>query len=229
MNAIAEKIAAESLAIRNDLIADQEIGKYIDTTNAHIPEVFMDAVNTSDIRLVVIGQDPTVKNEKARPRIKTVLNLDKPRGRLYEYISKICNELGLSLHEQVYATNFAKNFFIKPPTIIEEYNILKMVSPYWLSLLQRELAMFPNAIVITLGEPLLSVLMYDRSKALVKLYWDHKKDWQKYPTRNYSYIEATTNRTGRALFPFPHQPSYSRIQFYNNTLNHYIQYVKTFV
>ena len=118
------------------------------------------------VRLVVIGQDPTVKNEASRETIETVLNLDKPRGSLYKYISLICEGLGLDLCRHVYATNYAKNFFIRPPTQIVECNLLHESSQYWLPLLKEELSLFPSRPIVTLGEPLLKALLIDAKKSL---------------------------------------------------------------
>ena len=71
------------------------------------------------IQLVVLGQDPTVKNAEARGRITTVLNLDKP-GSLRSYLQRVCAGLGARLDENVYATNVIKNFFTMPPTTVKE-------------------------------------------------------------------------------------------------------------
>jgi hypothetical protein len=103
----------------------------------------MEADDIGKIRLIVIGQDPTVKNEASRETIETVLNLDKQHSSLYNYISLICEKLGLDLPQHVYFTNYAKNFFTHPSTQIVECNLLHEVSQYWLPLLQEELSIFP--------------------------------------------------------------------------------------
>ncbi|MFC1998781.1 hypothetical protein ACFLVR_03955 [Chloroflexota bacterium] len=222
---IIEEIAIKSSAILNKLLADQKLSNYTDRTNTNIPRVFTKAKNASDVRLIVIGQDPTIKNEKRRQFITTVLNLDKPKWSLYKYISRICCELGLELEQHVYATNFAKNFFIEPPAQIKECDVLEKVLPYWLPLLQEELSYFPNAKIITLGEPLLKVLSKDKKKAFVNRYWDYNKKWMEEPPIHFSFVDNIDSIINRMFFPFPHQPSIKK-DFYNNNFNAYSLFVK---
>lgn len=109
-NDIKAEIARKSAEVLQKIKADSRLSHYVPTDR--IPSVFMGTDDIRKVRLVVIGQDPTVKNEASRETIETVLNLDKPRGSLYKYISLICEGLGLDLCRHVYATNYAKNFFI---------------------------------------------------------------------------------------------------------------------
>ncbi|MGE5437901.1 MAG: hypothetical protein ACM3O3_11780, partial [Syntrophothermus sp.] len=57
-----------------------------------IPQVYK---GNSEIKLIILGQDPTVKNEKSRSKISTVLNLDK-QGALKSYLNNICNQLRIT-------------------------------------------------------------------------------------------------------------------------------------
>lgn len=104
-------------------ISDPKLSRYVDNKRP-IPKVFQ---GSGDIKLIILGQDPTVKDIASRDKIETVLNLDKS-GNLRNYLSKICNHLGVSLDENVYATNYLKNFFIKPPTQIKDIDIFKEFS-----------------------------------------------------------------------------------------------------
>ncbi|MGA2159803.1 MAG: hypothetical protein ABSG90_11375 [Dehalococcoidia bacterium] len=221
-NHIKEEIAARSSHVLQKLRADSRLSQYIPTDQ--IPDVFTETDDVRDIRLIVIGQDPTVKSEASRSTINTVLNLDKHQGCLYGYLSHICNNLGLDLKENVYATNFAKNFFKQPPTLIKERDLLKETSPYWLPLLHKELWYFPGRLIVTLGQPLLKVLLLDPTKALVRVYWGYYPDWIR-AKLVFSSVPAQENKLDRELFPLPHQPSSGK-KFYRANLQAYLNYVK---
>jgi uracil-DNA glycosylase len=221
-NSIKADIAQKSAEILQKIRADSRLSHYVPTDK--IPIVFMETSDVGKIRLIVIGQDPTVKKETSREMIETVLNLDKPRGSLHKYISLICEGLGLDLCQHVYATNYAKNFFIRPPTQIKECNLLGEFSQYWLPLLQEELSLFPGRPILTLGQPLLKALLADPKKALVRLYWGYTSDWAR-SQAVFSFVAAEENKLKRRLFPFPHQPSL-RKRFYDAKFQSYLGYMK---
>lgn len=102
-----ESIARRSQAVLEDLLSAPSVGQYVE--NRTVPVPFL---GEGEIRLIVLGQDPTVKNEKSRAGIRTVLNLDK-EGSLKRYLRRICQGLGIGLEENVYATNVVKNFFCR--------------------------------------------------------------------------------------------------------------------
>ena len=129
----------------------------------------------NEIKLIIIGQDPTIKNEKSRSKITSTLNLNKS-GALKNYIYEICIGLGLNM-ENVYATNVFKYFYTIPPA--QTMQVLKVHLQPNLELLKTEIASFPKAKIITLGEPVLQLLTTDKN--LVKDYWDYNrktKQWQ---------------------------------------------------
>lgn len=221
-NDIKAEIARKSKEVLQKIKADSRLSHYVPTDR--IPSVFMETDDVRKIRLIVIGQDPTVKNEASRETIETVLNLDKTRGSLYKYISLICEGLGLDLCRHVYATNFTKNFFIRPPTQIVECNLLHEFSQYWLPLLLEELSLFPSQPIVALGEPLLKTLSIDPKKALVRRYWGYTPDWIR-TKAVFSFVSKEENRLNRRLFPFPHQPSL-RKRFYSTKLQSYLGYMK---
>ncbi len=221
-NNIKDEITRRSAEILQKLIADPKISTYV-TTNK-IPSVFIETDDIRKIRLIVIGQDPTVKNEASRKTITTVLNLDKPNGSISKYLSIICDGLGLNIHQQVYATNYAKNFFIRPPTQIKECNLLDETGCYWLPLLRKELSLFPDCTIITLGEPLLRAILIKPRKALLRDYWGYTQGWiSNQPV--FSYVPPEENKLNQKIFPFPHQPSI-RKAFYRATLYSYLNYVR---
>lgn len=221
-NDVKVEIARKAAQILQKIRPDSRLSHYVPTDK--IPSVFMETDDVRQVRLIVIGQDPTVKNETSRETIETVLNLDKPRGSLYKYISLICEGLGLDLCQHIYATNYAKNFFIRPPTQIGECNVLDEFSQYWLPLLQEELSLFPGRPIVTLGEPLLKALLVDPKKALVRWYWGYTPNWVR-TQAVFSFVSPEENKLERRLFPFPHQPSL-RKRFYGAKLESYLGYMK---
>lgn len=221
-NDVKVEIARKAAEVLQKIGADSRLSHYVSTDK--IPSVFMQNDDVRDVRLIVIGQDPTVKKETSRTTIETVLNLDKPRGSLYKYVSLICDGLGLDLCQHVYATNYAKNFFIRPPTQIGECNVLAEFGQYWLPLLQAELSLFPSRPILTLGEPLLKALLADPKKALVRWYWGYTQNWGM-TKAVFSFVRPEENKLDRRLFPFPHQPSL-RKRFYGAKLESYLGYMK---
>jgi hypothetical protein len=177
------------------------------------------------IKLVILGQDPTVKNQHERAKIRVVLNLDRG-GNLRRYITRVCEGLGLDLDRHVYATNYVKNFFVRPPTKIEELDVLGAASRYWLPLLQDELAELGDAPVIALGEPLLRALVTGSASTLVRHYWGYTRRWQAGEMANLQYLRPAQNRLERVVFPFPHEPSYRQKRFYKEQLGRYVGFVR---
>lgn len=199
---------------------DKRLGRYVDNSFP-IPQPHR---GTRDIRVIVLGQDPTIKNAEKRKDIKTVLNLDK-NGSVRAYLAGVCNTLGISVNENVYATNLYKNFFVCPPTQIEEIDIFQEYVGTWLPLLIDELAEFGRIPVITLGEPLLAPLVNNNIAAQVRYYWGYVPEWKTHKLNPFQNIRAEDNKLGRIVFPFPHQPSL-RKEFYKAKLNDYVAFVK---
>jgi len=202
--------------VLNTLSIDPILGQYVDKS-LNIPEVHH---GIGEIKLVILGQDPTVKNEEGRKKITHVLNLNKP-GSLFKYLSNICLKLRIDLQENVYATNYFKNFFTKPPTQIKEINIFKTCESYWLPLLKEEINQFPNIPIISLGQPLLTALVTGNASPLVRDYWGYTSRWKSGEKGTYCYLEPHRNKIDRIMFPFPHQPSANK-EFYRNRFDDYI-------
>ena len=138
-----ETIKAKSQAILRHLTTDHRLGQFV-VSNLPIPVVKR---GTGPIKLIILGQDPTVKDEAGRAKIKTVLNLDK-KGGLLVYLAKIAKGLDLDLNANVYATNYLKCFFTHPPTQIKEIDIFQAFGPYWLPLLLDELKEFEGVPIV---------------------------------------------------------------------------------
>lgn len=202
------------------LARDAELSGYLDL-EAPIPCVH---VGKGPIRLFVVGQDPTVKDAKSRAGITCVLNL-KGYGPLHNYLQRISSNLGIDLKQNVYATNYVKNFFVSPPTQIKQADVLELGARYWLPLLREELDEFPDVPVITLGEPLLQHIVKEGASPFVRAYWDYEPHWQLSTSRHWSYLPAYQNHLERTVFPFPHQPSL-RKKFYRQHLDYYCTFVR---
>jgi len=167
----------------------------------------------SEIKLIIVGQDPTVKESKSRRAIKMTLNLDKSNS-LTRYVIGICKDLGISL-ENVYATNIFKYFYTIPPA--RTMNVLRKHLNLNIGLVREEIADYNSVPVITLGEPVLELIANESLNQKVRYYWG-------YDDKKYYMLNAGENILERNLFPFPHQPSISKV-FYRTNIERYIKYV----
>lgn len=201
-------IADKALLVRNYLTRTNDyIENKIDSTLSPVPPFR----GNGQIKLVVIGQDPTIRNTKRRERISCTLNLDK-KGALKTYIENICKGLGITL-DNVYATNVFKYFYTVPPA--DTPHVLAAHLQPNLALLKEELSQYPDCPIITLGEPVLKLLTDKKHK--VRDYWKYKKN-------DFHHISASDNLLGRPIYPFPHQPSL-RKELYKTNLTHYLAYM----
>lgn len=198
----------DELKIKNDFESNK-----IDTSLPIIPAY----KGNAEIKLIVIGQDPTVKEESSRKKITCTLNLDKSNA-LKRYILDICSGLKITV-DNVYATNLFKYFYtIRPSQTMEV--LISHLEPN-LDLLKEELKEFNNIPVITLGEPVLQLLTDLNEK--VHDYWDFD---QKTKSTNgmFQFSKANDNKLQRDFYPFPHQPSI-RKAFYKNNITNYIKFM----
>lgn len=175
---------------------------------------------TSKIKLVFIGQDPTVRRKESRAKINVTLNLDKENS-LKTYLKKVCEILEVDLHNEVYATNLYKCFFKYPPA--DDQTVLTRHFKIWMDLLISELRIFEDATFITLGEPLINQLIHSNSKK-VNYYWNYIG--QTTSGLKFKCNEASENYLQKRIYPIAHQPSWNRNMFYNTYLNDYLEYVK---
>jgi uracil-DNA glycosylase len=201
-----------------------EVIKKVRRIRAKLPGIPSNLIDTSldpvppyegkgSVKLIIIGQDPTVRKASQRGKIKCTLNLDK-KGVLKTYIESICLGLDLSL-DNVYATNVFKYFYDTPPSDTPE--VLKAHLDPNLKLLKKELAAFKSCPIITLGEPVLRLLAGDKKK--VRNYWNYDKKC------GFNHVVYYDNKLDRCFFPFPHQPS-MRKDFYKTNFDNYLDYVK---
>ncbi len=215
------KIIERASRIVEQLKQDTKLGQYVDST-LPVPTPHR---GQGAIKLIVLGQDPTVKRPESRKAISTALNLDK-KGSVNAYLTRICAGLGIELTENVYATNLYKNFFVRPPTQISEIDVFQAFLDAWPPLLQDELATWADIPVITLGEPLLAPLVGSNVSAKVRDYWGYTPQWQAGQVKPFAYIKAADNQLHRVTFPFPHQPSLRKL-FYKARMDDYIAFVKS--
>lgn len=202
-------IVAKTLKIRDSLTDYEE--NHIDTDLAPV----LPFIGNGRIKLVVIGQDPTITKVKERRKIKKTLKLDAP-GPLKRYIESICTGLEITI-ENVYATNLFKYFYEKKPASTPKVLAAHLESN--LALLKKKLSEYSDCIIITLGEPVLQLLT--DKKHFVKDYWGYKNG-------KFHYLEPDENKLKLRLYPFAHLPSINspRSSFYRDHLYMYILYVK---
>ncbi len=200
------------------LLSKPNLRPYIDTIH-EIPDTYR---GEGQIKLVIIGQDPTVKNKASRKNIATVLNLDKP-GKLQRYVFKVCSLLNVDPVSEIYATNLIKNFFEEPPA--DNRDILSKFAHHWLPVLTEEIKPFKKAPVITLGDTVLNLLFTNEKRNLVRNYWGYHEEWKKGVTIPFTHCDAAENILAREIFPFPHQPSIVK-DFYSTRMERYAQYMK---
>ena len=170
---------------------------------------FSKAEKTSEIKLIFIGQDPTVRNQKSRGKINVTLNLDKENN-LKTYLKEVCDILQVDIEKEVYATNLYKCFF-------------KRHFKIWMDFLINELTEFKNSFVITLGEPLINQLIHSNSKK-VRTYWDYIGNTKS--GGNFKCNEPFENYLQRRIYPIAHQPTWNRNEFYKIYLKDYLEYLK---
>lgn len=107
------------------------------------------------LKLLLIGQDPTIFDDPER--VNTVLMLDETKGRNGQLRKWLEKELfgTENFHKiEIYATNLVKCQFDKPPTVSSE-GALRFLKPRFelcKSYLINEINNFKPEIVITLGE-----------------------------------------------------------------------------
>ncbi|MGH7493124.1 MAG: uracil-DNA glycosylase family protein [bacterium] len=224
MKAFVEEVMVKSDNVRSALAKDPAVGAWVDL-KLPIPKPYF-PTPSKQIKLVIIGQDPTVQNENSRHKIQTVLNLDKS-GQLKNFVEKLCDGLGLSLDDNVYATNACKNFFRRPPTTIKNVNVLQASASFWLPILRTELDQFPEATIISLGEPVLTILVREPFSREMKYYWGYHRQWRSGKTNTMSFIKAQESTIGKRIFPFVHEPTMrgSRTEFYRCGMQDYIDLI----
>ena len=200
--------------IRNNLKKEKDFTENpIDLALLPIPPF----IGKGEIKLIVLGQDPTIKNAVSRGKITSTLNLDKNNA-LKTYINGIVSQMGMNI-ENVYATNIFKYFYTYPPATT--MNVLKVHLLPNLNILVDELSHFPGIPIITLGEPVLQLVTNNKTK--VREFWGYDLKTKK-TNRSFSYCSAKSNLLERDFFPFPHQRSISK-EFYKTNLLNYIEFV----
>jgi len=201
------------------LLQDTILQNDIDFSNDFILP-FSKAYKPSKIKLVFIGQDPTVRRKESRAEINVTLNLDKENS-LKTYLKKVCETLEIDLDKEVYATNLYKCFFKIPPA--DDQTILTRHFKVWMDLLISELSIFENAIFITLGAPLINQLIHSNNRK-VKYYWDYIG--QTKSGMNFKCNEPSENYLQKRIYPIAHQPTWNRNEFYKTYLNDYLKFLK---
>jgi hypothetical protein len=225
-NLMIGDIQQRAFAIREAGLRNTALAVYIETDMPPanlIPQPF---VGGDDIRLIVVGQDPTVSNRNSQKKITTALMLDQ-HGPLRNYIKGLCIDLGLQL-AQVDGTNVFKMVLTDTPTRLKKrgVDVLALIHQAggWLDLLADEVAQFPDALIITLGEPVLSFLVEDAPKKM-RHYWGYLPRWKEEPLREPGVIPTSASTIGRTIAPFPHVNS-KNWGFYYEARPAYVSFVR---
>jgi len=173
------------------------------------------------IRLIVVGQDPTRRNQKVQHQLATVFNWDK-RGSMKGYISRICRGLDLDVNSDVYGTNLMKCFFSRVITedLKSDERLASIMKFEWLPLLRREVAEFPEATIISLGEPTYRLLCRLDVPPL-RVRWGFQGTHKEH--RGFSHVEADVSELDRPFFPFPHVQTVN-MDFYRRTFSDYLAF-----
>ena len=226
---IVDTVIEKAQAIRNEILNNKLLGKDIDRNISIIPKPYM---GTGEIKVIIIGQDPTVREATARMKINTALNLDKRRS-LFNYVDKIMKYLGYTL-ENLYATNFYKCFFTAPhthgarrsPIGRAATKVLAKHLPFWLNLVKEEISYFPKAKILTLGEALIGQLVtgnnIGKREKLVKYYWGYNGGRER---ERFKYVQARENILGVDFYPLPHHP-FIKKKFYKEELEKYMEFCR---
>ncbi len=203
-----------------DELSNSEISFHIDSSLTP-PDPFR---GRGKIRLIVLGQDPTVQNPDYREKVKVTLLLNQP-GRLRTYLQNVCKALDIDLDESIYATNLLKNFFTVPPDTIRKKDpqFFRKAADYWIPLLKDEIEEFENVPILPLGEPVLNCLIKSQDWILIRNYWGYEGPAQY--GRNFEFIKTAENVLSRIVFPFPHIPGLSH-KFYRQQMNSYLAFMK---
>jgi len=211
------EIIQKSILIRDYLkyFNDHDENK-IDTELLPVPPFKI----SNKIKLIIIGQDPTIRHKERRIKIDTTLNLDKS-GALKTYIKKICEILKIEI-ENIYATNVFKYFYKFPPA--DKLEILQDHLAPNLKLLNDEIKSYKRAPIITLGEPVLKLLIKKDNPQKMTYYWDYNSKTKK-TNGKFKYSLPEENLVNRTIFPIPHQPS-SNKEFYSKTFEKYLSFIR---
>jgi len=214
-------------SIAKELADDPVLGNYLDVE----PDLAIPAPvrGGGHLRLMILGQDPTVSSHRRRREIKTVLDMRSREGPLKTYLSFLCAALGLVMEENAYVTNLVKGFFRVPPAQLRDVDLIALSAPHWLPLLQEELAEFPGVSVLTLGQPVLSALLNPGVRAQLRDYWGYTPEWERGRVAEPGVVEPEDNVLGRVLLPFPHINAARRHRFYLTRWNKYVSFAKEWV
>jgi len=212
------KIGNQLLKVKKLLTDDPVLIKDIDLSFLFLPP-YSTAEKCEDIKLIIIGQDPTVRRPESRKDITATLNLDKNNS-LKSYLNLVCNKLQINIEKEVYVTNLYKCFFTTPPA--DDESILTRHFKVWTDLLINELSVFEKPIIISLGEPLIKQLIHTGNNE-VKYYWDYIGKTQS--GKNFKAIESKNNYLQKRIYPIAHQPTWSQNKFYRDYLDDYLKFV----
>ena len=99
--------------------------------------------------------------------------------------------------------------------------------PKWRDFLVAELERFPNTTIITLGKPLLGVLVEPPASQDVKNYWGHVEGWKTAGRAEFHCVEANESTIGRRFFPLPHVTNAASTDLYKTYFDEYLSFIRS--
>ena len=97
--------------------------------------------------------------------------------------------------------------------------------PKWLDILRRELDLFPDAAVISLGEPVLDVLLKPGVRDRMRWFWGHHPRLTHSPKRTFRLVDPDQSTLERRFYPFIHKNS-DRLGFYRERRPDYQRFIR---
>jgi uracil-DNA glycosylase len=107
-------------------------------------------IENGNTRLMLIGQDPTIRSGRG---VNRVLDLDNEQGQLRRWLISVFGESIFDTYT-LYATNLVKCTLEQPPS--ESSNALKLLQTYFRhcqTYIFREISLFKPNFVLSFGEP----------------------------------------------------------------------------
>ncbi|MFM2292327.1 MAG: Uracil glycosylase superfamily [Bacteroidota bacterium] len=167
----------------------------------------------NEIKIMLIGQDPTIFKDPER--VNTVLMLEDVPGRKSQLRKWLQEELiGTNIFEEVeiYATNLVKCQFSKPPSQSGGKKFLNLRYENCRSFLIDEIEKYKPTLVLTFGEP--AHLLFSKELDVIsgQLKSEMKNDF------NGNFIRAKINNTEFDYSPCLHIKTFRIAETYGDTV-----------
>jgi hypothetical protein len=209
-------ITNKATEIRNTLKAQQD---FTENPIDSLIEVVPPFIGKGELKLIIIGLEPTLEKTSKKEKITTCFSLDNS-GAIKNYIkNRICNELSIELNN-LYATSLFKYFYTK--SLLNDKKVTENHLEPNLKLLIEEINEYPNLPILILGQPLLKLLSLDEKDELKKYMGSQNV------AGDSPYKACKNNKLNRVIFPFPHLNTLRKKQgYYYSHYKLYLEFMKT--